>query len=144
MTEIVMLLKSSVSKLSKISNPTLIARPYLIYLTRIKPSNSVNVGQAQFIVLNDSANLKMVIKMYLHFFRFFLKVLELFKCCRGDRYTAADRNFRYDLFWFQCLVRIIFESPIFNAVAGTSLKFIFACMLVHNFLIIWCFPFHHL
>ena len=41
-----------------------------------KPSKSVMVGSGRFIILSDSAGLKMVIHIYLTFFRFFLKVLE--------------------------------------------------------------------
>ena len=50
------------------------------------------VGPGQFIVLNYLASPKMVIKMYLHFFPIFLKVLELFECRRGDPYMTANRN----------------------------------------------------
>ena len=43
---------------------------------RNKPSKSVTVWSGRFIILNDSAGPKMVIHLYLTFFRFFLKVLE--------------------------------------------------------------------
>ena len=59
--------------------------PSLIFM-RNKPSKSVTVGpglvgpggvgSGRFIILNDSAGPKMVIHLYLTFFRFFLKVLE--------------------------------------------------------------------
>ena len=53
------------------------------------------VGLGWFIVLNDSANPKMGIKMYFNFFPIpiFLKVLELFECRRGDQHMTANRNF---------------------------------------------------
>ena len=57
-----------------------ISHAYLLYFSRNKPSKCVTVGSGRLIALNDSASPKMVIKMYLHFFRFILKVLELFEC----------------------------------------------------------------
>ena len=50
-----------------------------------------------FIVLNDSASPKMVIKMSFIFFRFLLKVLELFECRRGNLYIYIHtrRNIRF-------------------------------------------------
>ena len=50
-------------------------------------------GPGRFLVLNDPASPKTVLKMYLHFFIFFLKVLELLECRRGDPYMIANRNF---------------------------------------------------
>ena len=46
-----------------------------------------------FIVLSNSASLKMVIKLYFNFFRFFLKVLEPIECRWADSYMTANRNF---------------------------------------------------
>ena len=45
--------------------------------------------------LNDSASPKIVIRMCSNFFRFILKVLLTFECCRGDPYTTANRNFAH-------------------------------------------------
>ena len=64
---------------------------YLFYFLRNMPSKNVMVGR--FIVLNDSASSEMVIQIYFHFFRYFLKVLELFECRRGDPYMTTNRNF---------------------------------------------------
>ena len=41
-----------------------ISIPYLSYFSRNKSSKSVTVGSGLFIVLNDSARLKMFIKIY--------------------------------------------------------------------------------
>ena len=41
----------------------------------------------------DSASSKIVIKIHFNYFRFFLKVLELFECRRGNPYKTANRNF---------------------------------------------------
>ena len=51
------------------------------------------VGSGRFIILNDSAGPKMVIHLYLTFFRFFLKVLEPNECRQADPYMTANRNF---------------------------------------------------
>ena len=40
-----------------------ILRPYHLYFMRNKPSKKVTVRSGRFIVLNDSASLKMVIKL---------------------------------------------------------------------------------
>ena len=90
------------SKLSKISIPILIAqikdlnkdcvkipRPYFSYFPRNKPSKRVIVGSGQFLILNNSARPEMVIKMSIVFLQFFLKVLKLFECPRGDTYITA-------------------------------------------------------
>ena len=66
--------------------------PYLLYFPRNKASKSVTVGSGRFIVLNNSASPKMV-EIYFNFFLFFLKILELFGCRRGDPYMTANRNF---------------------------------------------------
>ena len=55
-----------------------ISRPYLLKFPRNKPSKSVTVAlrrvwSSRFIVLNDSANPKMVIKMYISIFSDFFK-----------------------------------------------------------------------
>ena len=91
--------KRRVSKLSKVSIPNFvntnwslewrwcqIFRACLSYFPRNEPLKSVTVGSIRFNILNDSACLKMVIKIY-------LKVLELFECCRGYPYMTANRNF---------------------------------------------------
>ena len=44
-------------------------------------------------VLVDSAGPELVIKIYFNFFQYFLKVLELFQCSRGDLYITAYRKF---------------------------------------------------
>ena len=69
-----------------------ISRSYLLYYPRNKPSKSIIAGPDWFIVLNDSASLKMVIKMYFNFLRFFLKVLKLSECRRGDLYMTTNGN----------------------------------------------------
>ena len=46
-----------------------------------------------FINLNDSTGPKMIIHLYLIFFRFFLKVLERNECRQADPYMTANRNF---------------------------------------------------
>ena len=51
------------------------------------------VGSGRFIVLSDSANPEMVIKLYFNVFRFFLKVLEPIECRRADPYMTANRIF---------------------------------------------------
>ena len=51
-----------------------ISRPCLSYFARNKPSNSDMVGLGQFIVLNDSASPKMVIKLYFNFSKGFRAV----------------------------------------------------------------------
>ena len=43
--------------------------------------------------MNDSASPKIVIQIYVNFFQFFLKVLELFECRRGDSYMTANGNY---------------------------------------------------
>ena len=70
-----------------------ISRLYLSNFLRNKPSKSVTVGPGRFIVLNDSADPKMVIKLYFNFYDFFLKVLEQSEGRRGDPYMTANRNF---------------------------------------------------
>ena len=35
----------------------------------------------------------MDMKMYFNFFRYILKVLELFECRQGDSYVTANKNF---------------------------------------------------
>ena len=50
---------------------------------------SDRVWPCRFIVLNDSASPKLVIRIYSNFF----KVLELFECRRGDPFMIANRNF---------------------------------------------------
>ena len=62
-------------------------------ISRQRASRFGRVGSGRLIILYDSASPKMVIKMYLHFFDFFLKVLELFECRRGDPYITANGNF---------------------------------------------------
>ena len=75
--------KRIVSKLSKTSIQILITQiedfnkdcfqisgSYLTYSPRNKPPKSVIVESCRFIVLNDSASPKMVIKIYFNFFRF--------------------------------------------------------------------------
>ena len=48
----------------------------------------------RFIVSNNSASSKNGLKTLFHFFLpFFLKVLELSQCRRGDPYMTANRNF---------------------------------------------------
>ena len=54
---------------------------------------SGRVRPGRFIVLSDSVSHKMVINIYLNFYRFFLKVLELFECQQSDPYMTANRNF---------------------------------------------------
>ena len=77
------------SKLSKISIPnfnstnwrlelTWIWRLYLLYFPRNRPSKSVTIGQGRFIVLNDSASPKRVVKIHFNFFRLFFK--KLYSC----------------------------------------------------------------
>ena len=76
-----------------------ISRLCRIYFPRNYVSKSVTVGSArielgrvgpgQFIVLDDSASFKMVIKIYFNFF----KVLELFECRRGDPCMTDNMNF---------------------------------------------------
>ena len=88
-----------------------ISGSYLSYFLRNKPSKSVTVGSGRagsgrvgpgragpgrvgrFIILNDSAGPKMVIHLYLTFFRFILKVLEPIECRQADPYMTANRNF---------------------------------------------------
>ena len=71
-----------------------ISRSYLLLFTKNKPSKSVTVGSGWFIILNNSAIPKMVIKMFLDLFRFKKKkVLELFECQQGDPYMTVSRNF---------------------------------------------------
>ena len=53
---------------------------------------SGRVGSNQFIISNDSASSIMIIKIYLNFFRFFSKVLELFECHRGNPYMNVNRK----------------------------------------------------
>ena len=50
-------------------------------------------------IFNDSASPKMVTRIYFNFFRFFLKVLELFECRRGDQYILLIGT------QFACLTR---------------------------------------
>ena len=65
---------------------------YLIFHTFREISRQIALGSGRvrssrtgwITVLNDSASPKMVMKIYLYFFRFFSKVLELFECQRGD------------------------------------------------------------
>ena len=47
---------------------------------------------SRFIVLNVSTSSKMIMKIYINLFRFFLKALELFECRRGDLYMNAKRT----------------------------------------------------
>ena len=54
---------------------------------------SVTFRPGWFIVINYSAIPKMVIIIYFNFFPIFLKVLELFKCHRGDPYITANKKF---------------------------------------------------
>ena len=55
---------------------------------------SGRAGPRQFIILNDSASPKMVMKVYFILFQFFfLQVLEMFECRRGKPYMPANRNF---------------------------------------------------
>ena len=70
-----------------------ISRPHLLYFPGNKPSKSVTIETGRFIVLNDSASLRMVVKIHSKFLRFLLKVLELFEYRRGDPYITANRNF---------------------------------------------------
>ena len=80
-------------KLSKISISNVkISRLYHLHSPWNKLSKSVTVGSGQFIISNISASLKIVIQICFHFFKFFLKVLELFECRRGDPYMTANRN----------------------------------------------------
>ena len=76
-----------IAQIGKLNEDRLkISAPYLSYFLRNKPSKSVTVGPGQagsdrvglgragpgrFIILNDSAGPKMVIHLYLTFFRFF-------------------------------------------------------------------------
>ena len=70
-----------------------ISRHYLLYFPpRNKPSKAVTVGPDRFIVSNDLASPKMVIKMHLHFSNFY-KVLELIECRRRELHMTANRNF---------------------------------------------------
>ena len=46
-------------------------------------------GLFRVLELDDSASTKMIMKMYFKFSRFFLKILELFECCRGDLYIMT-------------------------------------------------------
>ena len=62
---------------------------YLLYFPKKNRQRALPVGPGRFIVLNDSASPKMIIKMYLIFF----KVLKLFECRRGDPYMTANKNF---------------------------------------------------
>ena len=65
-----------------------------IILQRLLWTGGVGPGRVvpvHFFKIN-SANLKMVIRIYINFFRFFLKGLELFEC-RGDPYMTVNRNF---------------------------------------------------
>ena len=65
-----------------------IARTYILYFPRNKPSKSVAVGSGRSIALKYSASPKIVIG-----FRFFLvDVLERFESRRGVPYTTANRN----------------------------------------------------
>ena len=62
---------------------------YLCWFSRYKLPKSVAiglgwVGPGRYIVLNDSASPKMIMKMYSNCFRFFSKDLEFFKCRRDD------------------------------------------------------------
>ena len=54
-----------------------LSRLFLLNFPSNRPSKSVTVGKGPVIVLNDSANPRMVINIYFNFSDFF-KVLELF------------------------------------------------------------------
>ena len=51
---------------------------YLLLFPRNKPSKSVTVGSDRFIVLNDSASPKMVMKMYFNFVDYLKSFLSCF------------------------------------------------------------------
>ena len=51
---------------------------------------SGEVGSGRFIVLQDSAGPKIVIKIYLHLFYIFL-FIKMYR--RGDQYMTINRNF---------------------------------------------------
>ena len=98
--------KRRVSKLTKISIPNINSTnwrlesrlcqnftSYLLYFPINKTSKNITVGPGRFIVLNDSASPKMVMKAYFNFFRFLLKVLELFEYWRGNPYITTNKNF---------------------------------------------------
>ena len=67
-----------------------ISCPYFLIFPEYRPIKSVTDGPRRFIVLNDSAIPKTVIKIY---FNFLLKDLELFEYCRSNSYTTANKNF---------------------------------------------------
>ena len=74
-----------------------ISRPYLLYFPKkyaVKWCYG-RLGSGRFMILNDSASPKMVIKLYFNFCQFFKKILELFECRPCDLYMTDDRNFAH-------------------------------------------------
>ena len=49
-----------------------------------------HIGSDRFIILNDSARPKIVIKTYIYIFSDFVQVLELFECRRDNTYITAN------------------------------------------------------
>ena len=56
----------------------------------------------RFIILNDFASSKMIIKYYFSFFRFFLRDLELFEYRRGDPYMTANSTYAVECNFCTC------------------------------------------
>ena len=61
-------------------------------MSRQSALRSGRARPGRFIVLNDSAGPKVVIKMYINIFRFIIFFLKV-ECRRGDPYMTATRNF---------------------------------------------------
>jgi len=112
-----------VSKLSKTSIEDLyhdsvkISRRYVLSFPRIKPSNSVSIGSDRFIILNDSLSPKMIMKMYLDFFKRFQSFLHFIDATYiwlpiGTSFASLTRNYYYIL----QLYLFIEPKNIFNRV----------------------------
>ena len=118
--------KRIVFKLSKISVSNFDStnsRPFLLYFLRNNSSKSVTVGLGRFIVLNDSASPKIVLKMYFNFSDIFLKVLIYF-----NDVEATHK-------WL--LIKNSFSSLIRNNVRNKMFKFIYLISLPYSSNNLW-------
>ena len=51
------------------------------------------IKEFNYGISNDYTSHKVIMKMCFNFFRFFVKVLELFECRRGNLFMTANRKF---------------------------------------------------
>ena len=61
---------------------------YLLYFLKNKPSKSIMVASGRYIVLNDSAHAKMVMKMDLIFYDFFKGFKDVWMSSRWPIYDC--------------------------------------------------------